>query len=279
MTGLNFDQAQSFRFLGSSSDEWLRGCLISPSTRKSIAGAGPDRAIDIVNLLPAFARSHRYRYPKTSTRDFDRPVLANCLWTALNCFRAEPDDRFLDVQFAVAAASCRSSRSRPTTGAYLHAGLDEPRAGRADSRARRRSYWSRRRPAASSGPSRARRPTRASTTACSCRGSSRTTRTSRCIRCSRVRRSRRSSRRWDAPRTRSSRGSGRAARSWASASSCAGTGRSVFIRSSRPTHRRSARAARSGTIASRASPTSSSRPSSGSTRSTRWSTCGTATRS
>lgn len=64
---------------------------------ESIAGAGPERSIDIVHLLPTFARNHLYRYPKLSTADLNRPSLANCLWTALNFFRSQPDDRFLDM--------------------------------------------------------------------------------------------------------------------------------------------------------------------------------------
>ncbi len=69
---------------------------------ESVAGGGPDRSIDIVHLLPAFARNYLYRYPRLSAADFDRPVLANCLWTALNFFEPHPDDRFLDVNTALA---------------------------------------------------------------------------------------------------------------------------------------------------------------------------------
>lgn len=177
-SALNFDQANSFRFLGASSEAWLGGTLISPQTRRrvepliyrdgeflnfadpeairsavsdteelrrlakallrqatvlvrlsidkssevdaladywgrggrridlrplleSAVGSGHDRSIDIVHLLPTFARQHLYRYPKVSTADYAKPLLANCLWTALNFFRAEPDDRFLDVNVAL----------------------------------------------------------------------------------------------------------------------------------------------------------------------------------
>ncbi len=68
---------------------------------ESIAGGGNDRQIDITHLLPAFARDHLYRYPKLSAADFDKPVIANCLWTSLNFFSAEPDDKFLDVDVAL----------------------------------------------------------------------------------------------------------------------------------------------------------------------------------
>lgn len=175
---LNFDQAQSFRFLSATADEWLGGSLISPRTRalvepllyrdgpflhfadvesiraevagpaemqrlaktllrnstvlvelsidraddvsdladywgrggrrtdvrpllESIAGPGGVNGIDIVHLLPAFARNHLYRYPKITTEDLNRPLLDNCLWSSLNFFSVAPDDKFLDVNTAL----------------------------------------------------------------------------------------------------------------------------------------------------------------------------------
>lgn len=68
---------------------------------ESVAGADTDRSIDIVHVLPAFARNHLYRYPRVTTGDFDKPLLANCLWSSLNFFRDRPDDRFLDVGTAL----------------------------------------------------------------------------------------------------------------------------------------------------------------------------------
>ena len=70
---------------------------------ESVAGAGSGAEIDIVHLLPSFARSRLYRYPRITTGDLQKPALANCLWTSLNFFRAEPDDRFLDVNAALTA--------------------------------------------------------------------------------------------------------------------------------------------------------------------------------
>ncbi|HVL68133.1 MAG TPA: hypothetical protein VM364_12800 [Vicinamibacterales bacterium] len=69
---------------------------------ESIAGAGDDRSIDIVHLLPAFARNRLYRYPQLTAADLDRPLLVNCLWSSLNFFRGQPDDRFLDLNTALA---------------------------------------------------------------------------------------------------------------------------------------------------------------------------------
>ena len=174
---LNFDQASSFRFLGSSPEDWLGGTMISRETRQlteqliyrdgdflnfadveivrasirdeaelrrlakallrqstllvrlsvddpssvdsladywgrggrridlrplleSIVGAA-DHSIDLVHLLPTLARQHLYRYPKISTGDLNKPLLANCLWTSLNFFSTTPDDRFLDVTVAL----------------------------------------------------------------------------------------------------------------------------------------------------------------------------------
>ena len=68
---------------------------------ESVAGTGEDRSIDIIHLLPAFARDHLYRYPRITTGDLDKGLLANCLWSALNFFAVVPDDRFTDVNAAL----------------------------------------------------------------------------------------------------------------------------------------------------------------------------------
>lgn len=70
---------------------------------ESVAGVGDDRTIDIVHLLPSFARNSLYRYPQPSTADESQPLLANCLWSALNFFDSTPDDRFLKVEVALEA--------------------------------------------------------------------------------------------------------------------------------------------------------------------------------
>lgn len=176
---LNADQANSFRFFGTSTDQWFDGTVMSPQTRaliepliyrdgeimhfadaeivrrqiadaterqrlakallrqptmlvrlsvdrsseinelaqywgrggrstdirpllESVAGAGDQGSIDIVHLLPAFARNRLYRYPRLTTGDLNKPALANCLWTALNFFATEPDDRYLELNAAIA---------------------------------------------------------------------------------------------------------------------------------------------------------------------------------
>jgi hypothetical protein len=68
---------------------------------ESVVGASAEGSIDIVHLLPSFARNRLYRYPKLTTADLNKPLLANCLWSSLNFFRMEPDDRFLDVETAL----------------------------------------------------------------------------------------------------------------------------------------------------------------------------------
>ena len=179
-TSLNADHGSSFRFFGTSTDSWLGGSAIAPSTRQlvepliyrdgdimhfadaeivrahisdtterqrlakvllrqstmlvrlsvngsseipalaqywgrggrstdvrplleSVAGAGAEGEIDIVHLLPAFARNRLYRYPKLTTGDLEKPALANCLWSSLNFFSVEPDDRFLNLDAALAS--------------------------------------------------------------------------------------------------------------------------------------------------------------------------------
>jgi hypothetical protein len=89
--------------VGALADYWGRGGRrtdVRPLL-ESVAGAGPDGSIDIAHLLPVLARDYLYRYPRLTAADFDRPVLANCLWTALNFFEPHPDDRFLDVNTAL----------------------------------------------------------------------------------------------------------------------------------------------------------------------------------
>ena len=68
---------------------------------ESIAGGGPERAIDVTHLLPPFAQNHLYSYPQLTAGDLDKPAVVNCLWTALNFFRETPDNRFLDASVAL----------------------------------------------------------------------------------------------------------------------------------------------------------------------------------
>jgi len=68
---------------------------------ESVADTVLDRSIDIVHLLPTLVRNHLYRYPRLTAADLDKPLIANCLWTALNFFSPRPDDRFLDVNVAL----------------------------------------------------------------------------------------------------------------------------------------------------------------------------------
>jgi hypothetical protein len=180
----NYDHAQAFRFIGTTTEAWLGGSLMAPETRRlveplvyqdggflyfadiealralvtspeerqymaktllrnstvlmrltidsaeqvpalaeywgrggrrtdirplldSIAEQASSRSIDVAHLLPSFPRSYLYRYPKISSGDLGRPLLANCLWSALNFFNATPDDRFLDVPYALEALRTR----------------------------------------------------------------------------------------------------------------------------------------------------------------------------
>lgn len=181
---LNFDQAQSFRFIGQTPNDWFGGSMMSAETRRlveplvyqdgaflhfadiesvrseipsplerqylaktllrnatvlvrlsvdspedvsglvdywgvggrrtdirplleSVSASGDKAFVDIVHLLPAFARDHLYRYPKVQTVDLTRPSLSNCLWSSLNFFEPTPDDRYLDVTYALNALRTR----------------------------------------------------------------------------------------------------------------------------------------------------------------------------
>lgn len=70
---------------------------------ESAAAAGPDFPLDVIHLLPVFARERLYRYPRVSLADLDRPGIENCFWTALNFFAERPDERLLDFREAMAA--------------------------------------------------------------------------------------------------------------------------------------------------------------------------------
>lgn len=61
---------------------------------ESLAGCRRGQEIDIVHLLPAFARRHLYTYPRGVRSS--RGHLPDCFWTALNFFSDAADDRLLD---------------------------------------------------------------------------------------------------------------------------------------------------------------------------------------
>jgi hypothetical protein len=68
---------------------------------ESVAGGGSDRFVDVIHLLPSFAQNHLYCYPELSDADLSKSALVNCLWTSLNFFQENPDDRFLDASVAI----------------------------------------------------------------------------------------------------------------------------------------------------------------------------------
>lgn len=82
---------------------WGRGGRrtdIRPILESLLSQADGEPLIDVVHLLPTFARAHLYRYPRVTVEDLGRPALVNCLWTAFNFFNAEVDNRFLDHTYA-----------------------------------------------------------------------------------------------------------------------------------------------------------------------------------
>jgi hypothetical protein len=91
--------------LDSLVDYWGRGgreIKIRPLI-ESIAKGGGDRSIDVIHLLPPFVQERLYCYPTFSAADLNKPALVNCLWTSLNFFLPQPDDRFLDAATALKA--------------------------------------------------------------------------------------------------------------------------------------------------------------------------------
>lgn len=84
---------------------WGRGgrhTMVRPLL-ESIAEGGPGRFADVANLLPPFARNRIYRYPNVRSGDPGKQPLPNCLWSSLNFFRENPDDRYLDDAIALKA--------------------------------------------------------------------------------------------------------------------------------------------------------------------------------
>ncbi len=79
---------------------------------QSLPRAAPGASIDIMHLLPRFARSLLYTYP--SPADPGTSSYLDCHWTALNFFNAIPDRRFEAIE-AVAAAF--RNDYHPVTGA------------------------------------------------------------------------------------------------------------------------------------------------------------------
>jgi hypothetical protein len=126
-TPLNFDQANAFKFYGNTPEDWLKSSPISQATRaiveplifkdgdflhfadarlaqQLITDAEELRRLaKVLHLLPGLARNRLYRYPQPTTADENQPLLANCLWSALNFFGTTPDDRYLNVEFALKA--------------------------------------------------------------------------------------------------------------------------------------------------------------------------------
>jgi hypothetical protein len=86
-------------------DYWGRGgrdIKIRPLI-ESVANDDTNDHIDVIHLLPPFAQKHLYCYPTFSDADLNKPALVNCLWTSLNFFLPEPDDRFLESKVALKA--------------------------------------------------------------------------------------------------------------------------------------------------------------------------------
>ena len=64
---------------------------------QSLAQRGDGGTIDIVHLLPPFARALLYTYPVPPGRSVD--LKRDCHWTSFNFYNAQPDDRFAHLEF------------------------------------------------------------------------------------------------------------------------------------------------------------------------------------
>lgn len=52
-------------------------------------------ALDVVHLLPRFARSRIYNYPYPVEKN-SKSVTPNCFWSAMNCFNDRPEDELVE---------------------------------------------------------------------------------------------------------------------------------------------------------------------------------------
>lgn len=64
---------------------------------ESLAKTKTGATLDVVHLLPAFARNRLYSFPDRS--DTEACARQNCFWTAMNFFSEKPDDRFSDPKY------------------------------------------------------------------------------------------------------------------------------------------------------------------------------------
>lgn len=82
---------------------------------ESVTHLTGDHVIDVVHLLPPFARRVLYTYPKPRKDGLDHR--RDCHWSAMNFFRDEPDDQFADLAYV--ARVMDSSMLCPSDGPQL----------------------------------------------------------------------------------------------------------------------------------------------------------------
>ena len=69
----------------------------SSSVAGSVASRREDCTLNVVCLLPTFARDHLYRYPFGAPDD--KGVKEDCYWSAFNFFCNTPDNRINDFSY------------------------------------------------------------------------------------------------------------------------------------------------------------------------------------
>lgn len=96
LVSLHVDRATDIEELAEYWGRGRRAKDVKPLLQ-SLARQPEPRTIDIVHLIPRFARSLLYTYPLPS----DDPNDANrdCHWTAFNFYKEQPDERFTDIEF------------------------------------------------------------------------------------------------------------------------------------------------------------------------------------
>jgi len=63
---------------------------------ESLRKTGRPQSLDVIQLLPPFARQRLYTYP--SPGPDEQSVKRDCFWTVMNFFSEQPDDRFVNVE-------------------------------------------------------------------------------------------------------------------------------------------------------------------------------------
>ena len=90
------------------------------SVPQRAASRGKGCKINVVYLLPDFARDHLYRHPFAAPDD--KGVKQDCFWSAFNFFNDPPDNRFNDMGYVrevLGSGLLSRSRSHPSWATWF----------------------------------------------------------------------------------------------------------------------------------------------------------------